>query len=183
MTNRPVVVMGSSVFEQWFNVQDVFPYDTTINIAVPGSTTRAWKTWLAHRVLPLNPKTVLFYAGSNDLVLSCPVDDILQRTCQILQTLHATIPDCRAYYFSIIRAPQKEPLWDQVNQINQAMQTYATQHHWLEFVDINPVFFDDNGQGNTELFIEDQLHLTTAAYGKLLEYTQQQFAKSSPEKS
>jgi len=176
MANRPVVVIGSSIFAQWFNVQDLFPYEATINLAIPGSTTRAWETWLAHRVLPLNPKTVLFYAGSNDLELSCKVDAILQRTHQIIDSLHIAIPDCKTYYFSIIRSPQKQPLWDQVNHINQTMQGYADQHHGFDFIDINPVFFDDNGQVNTQLFTEDQLHLTTPAYCKLLEYVQEHLA-------
>ncbi|HCD34544.1 MAG TPA: hypothetical protein DER01_19195, partial [Phycisphaerales bacterium] len=141
----PVVVMGSSIFQQWFNVQDLLPYKATINLAVGGTTTLDWVDWIAPQVLPLKLSIVLFYAGSNDINRPYPVADILSRTHQMLNQIHEAIPDCKVHYFSVIRAPQKQPVWDQVDQINETMQQNAAKQDWLTFVDLNPIFYDDQG--------------------------------------
>ena len=88
-----------------------------------------------------------------------------------MQQIHEQIPDCMAYYFSIIRAPQKQPVWDQLDQINQAMQKFSAQHDWLKYIDLNPMFYDEHQKVKPELFIEDQLHLTTAAYNQMIEHS------------
>jgi lysophospholipase L1-like esterase len=170
MSNRPVVVMGSSIFQQWYNVQDVLPYEVTINLAIGGTTTVDWLPLVGSQVLPLKPKVVMFYAGGNDLNRPFPAADIIERTCSMMQTMHTALPECKFYYFSIIRAPQKQPVWDQVDQINQAMQNYAAQQDWLNFVDINTVFHDETGKVIESLFVEDQLHLTDEAYDRMVDY-------------
>ena len=173
MSNGSVVVIGSSIFKHWYNVQDLLPYKTTINLAVGGTTTLDWVDWIAPQVLPLKPSIVLFYAGSNDLNRPYPVADILSRTHQILNQIHQALPDCMVHYFSIIRAPQKQPVWDQVDQINQTMQQTAAKQDWLTFVDLNTIFYDEQGHCLEDLFDEDQVHLTTEAYMQMVEYVPQ----------
>lgn len=171
MPNRPVIAMGSSIFAQWFNIQDLLPYDSTLNLAVGGTTTLDWVDWIDNRILPHNPKAILFYAGGNDLDRQCPVTDIVDRSCKILMQIHEQIPDCMAYYFSIIRAPQKQPIWNPLDELNKTMKDFTTKHPWLKFIDLNPMFYDEQQNIKAELFIEDRVHLTTAAYNQMVEHS------------
>jgi hypothetical protein len=65
---------------------------------------------------------------------------------------------------SVIRSPDHEDRWRVIADVNRQMQKYATTHPLVEFVDVNPIFFNRDGSSRFDLFMPDQRHLRPTAY-------------------
>ena len=115
------------------------------------------------RVIPLRPKVIAYYCGSNDVdAASCLA--IVDRIVRFIDRVGAALPGTRVVFVSVNRAPEKQDRWDVVDQVNRRMQSYAAGHPRVQFVDVNPVLFNADGTSRLDLFMGDQLHLRPRAY-------------------
>lgn len=182
----PIVFTGSSIIAMWENLASFFPGETVINTAISGSVTADLLPQLDALVLAHRPRLVCYYCGSNDINNGVPPAQIAENVARSAGLLHARqpgmpgMPGLPFVYLSIIRAPQKAPLMDQVNEANARVARLAEEdedagvspqiHQPFYFIDINPVFFDAQGCPRAEFYVEDGLHLTPAAYTALGAY-------------
>lgn len=158
---KTVLIVGSSIFEQWTTVGDALPGFSARNAAVGGTTTAYWVAHLPPLLAETAPCAVLFYCGSNDLNIEVPEARIVAN----LERCFAQIPEgVPLAYCGIIKAPQKRGKWELIERINQqARALLPTTGLYLE---ANTVFFPD-GAPQEAFFVEDGLHLTDAAYSAL----------------
>lgn len=163
---RQLLMVGSSIFQQWPLPPDLIPNWRIVNRAVGGTTTRYWVQHLPAVLDEIKPECVMVYCGSNDL--NCQVKP--QRIMHNLLTIRRLVssvdidPPCRMVWTSIIRAPQKQCVWDQVDWINQQIAQAVPQRDL--FVDFNTLLCPD-GVANPVFFQTDQLHLTEPAYRQM----------------
>ena len=134
------------------------------NVAFDGSVTADMLRMVDSRVIPLRPKVIAYYCGSNDVSLGEPAAAIGGRIVRFFERVSAALPDTRIVFVSINRAPSKEDRWDVVDEVNGQIKTYAASHPRVEYVDVNPVLFDANGKPRIELYMGDELHLRPPAY-------------------
>lgn len=134
------------------------------NIAFDGSVTADMLRMVDSRVIPLRPKVIAYYCGSNDVSLGEPAEAIAGRIVRFLERVSAALPDTRVVFVSINRAPSKEDRWDVVDDVNGQIKRYAASHPRVEYVDVNPVLFDANGKPRVDLYMGDELHLRPPAY-------------------
>lgn len=118
------------------------------------------------RVIPLKPKVVAYYGGSNDVDSDEPAAPIVGRIIQFIDRLEAALPGTRFVFVSVNRSPDHEDRWKAIDDINRQMQQYAATHPLVEFVDVNPVLFNADGSSRFELFMPDERHLRPAAYAE-----------------
>jgi len=116
------------------------------------------------RVIPLRPKVIAYYCGSNDVDAGEPAAAIVDRIVQFVDRVAKALPDTRVIFVSVNRAPEKQDRWDVVDEVNRHVQKYAADHPRVEFVDVNPVLFNADGSSRLDLFMGDQLHLRPKAY-------------------
>jgi hypothetical protein len=161
---RPIVFTGSSIVALWEGLPAFLGRHPVFNTAISGSQTADLIPQLDALVLRYTPRMVCYYCGSNDINQAVPPQGILANLDQTFAVLRARIPDIHFIYLSIIKAPQKADRWDVVEQVNRAMQRRAGAVAGLDYIDVNPVFFDAQGQPRADFYLEDQLHHTTAAY-------------------
>ncbi len=167
--NPTVLIVGSSIFEQWACVQNAVPGCRVVNRAIGGTVTAFWAEHLAAVLTEVPPDFVLFYCGSNDLNAEVPDEDIVANVLACRATLKALAPGAKLAYFGIIKAPQKLGKWEQIEQINAQIAQGLLEGDL--FVESNAVFFPDNAP-TAHFFIEDGLHLNDDAYAALSEYAQ-----------
>ena len=134
------------------------------NIAFDGSMTADMLRMVDSRVIPLRPKVIAYYCGSNDVALGEPATAVTGRIVRFIERVSAALPDTRVVFVSINRAPSKEDRWDVVDDVNGALKTYAASHPHVEYVDVNRVLFDANGKPRFDLYLGDELHLRPPAY-------------------
>ena len=159
-----IVFVGSSIFHRWTSLSSQMTPLAITNLGIDGAVTADMLAMVNSRVIPLRPKVIAYYCGSNDVALGDPADAIVSRTVQFIERVSAALPDTRFVYVSINRAPSKEDRWDVVDEVNRRMQQYASEHPRVEFVDVNPVLFDAKGKPRFELYMLDELHLRPPAY-------------------
>lgn len=162
-----VLVVGSSIFEQWACVPDAVPYCHVVNRAIGGTVTAFWAEHLATVLTEESPDVVLFYCGSNDLNAEATDHEIIANVLACRATLQALMPHARLAYFGIIKAPQKLGKWEQIDQLNTAIGAQLAPGDL--YVESNAVFFPKDAP-LPRYFIEDGLHLTDDAYLALTDY-------------
>jgi lysophospholipase L1-like esterase len=159
-----IVFVGSSIFHRWVRLESQMAPLPITNIAFDGSVTADMLRMVDTRVIPLRPKVIAYYCGSNDVSLGEPAAAIVGRIVRFIDRVSAALPDTRVLFVSINRAPSKEDRWDVVDDVNQQIKMYASSHSHVEFVDVNPVLFDASGKPRLDLYMGDELHLRPPAY-------------------
>lgn len=159
-----IVFVGSSIFHRWTRLSSQMAPLPITNIAFDGSVTADMLRMVDSRVIPLRPKVIAYYCGSNDVSLGEPAAAIVGRIVRFIERVSAALPETRVVFVSINRAPSKEDRWDVVDDVNRQMTMYAVSHPRVEYVDVNPVLFDANGKPRFDLYMGDELHLQPPAY-------------------
>ena len=134
------------------------------NVAFDGSVTADMLRMVDSRVIPLRPKVIAYYCGSNDVSLGEPAAAIVGRIVRFIERVSTALPETRFVFVSINKAPSKEDRWDVVDDVNRQIQGYAASHPHVEYVDVNPVLFDATGKPRLDLYMGDELHLRPRAY-------------------
>ena len=67
-----IVFVGSSIFHRWTSLQSQMAPLPVTNLAIDGTVTSDMLAMLNSRILPLRPKVVAYYCGSNDVDLGEP---------------------------------------------------------------------------------------------------------------
>jgi lysophospholipase L1-like esterase len=159
-----IVFVGSSIFHRWTALSSQMAPLPITNLAFDGSVTSDMLRMVDSRVIPLRPKVIAYYCGSNDVDSGEPAAAIVGRIRQFVDRVGAALPDTRVIFVSVNRAPEKQDLWDVVDEVNRQIQRYASTHPRVEFVDVNPVLFNPDGTSRLDLFMDDELHLRPRAY-------------------
>jgi len=159
-----IVFVGSSIFHRWTRLESQMAPLPITNVAFDGSVTADMLRMVDSRVIPLRPKVIAYYCGSNDVSLGEPAAAIVGRIVRFIERVSAALPDTRVVFVSINRAPSKEERWDVVEDVNRRIEMYAASHPRVEYVDVNPVLFDASGRARLDLYMGDELHLRPPAY-------------------
>jgi lysophospholipase L1-like esterase len=161
---RDIVFVGSSIFHRWTNLTAQMAPLPVVNLAFDGSLTTDMLRMLDSRVLPLRPKIIVYYCGSNDVSVGEPAEAIFGRIQQFVDRVATGLPNARVVFVSINRAPEKQDRWDVVDTVNHRVEAYAMKAPRLQYVDVNPVLFNRDGSPRLELYLSDRLHFRPPAY-------------------
>ena len=159
-----IVFVGSSIFHRWTALASQMAPLPITNLAFDGSQTTDMLRMVDSRVIPLRPKVIAYYCGSNDVDAGEAASAIVDRIVRFIDRVGAVLPGARVVFVSVNRAPEKRDRWDVVDQVNRRMQSYSAGHPRVQFVDVNPVLFNADGTSRLDLFMGDQLHLRPRAY-------------------
>ena len=120
-------------------------------------------------VVPHDPRVLVYYCGSNDLNDGTPPESIrdgfVSWSAEARRQLNNEY--LQFVFVSINKAPQKQPVWRELDRTNELVKDYCTVTPGHMFVDVNPLFFvGDQGNSNPrfDLFREDGLHFRPEAY-------------------
>jgi len=158
-----IVFVGSSIFHRWTRLPAQMAPLPIVNLAFDGAQT-ADMLRLVPPVLTMRPKVVAYYAGSNDVSAGEPAEAIFDRIRQFTDRVTTALPDTHVVFMSINRAPEKRDRWDVVDAVNHRVEAHTTKNTRIEYVDVNPILFDQAGRPRLELFLSDGLHFRPQAY-------------------
>lgn len=159
-----ILFVGSSIFRQWTNVDEMMAPLPVLNRAFGGSRTADQLARFEQVVPPYAPRVIVYYCGSNDINAGVPPETIAENFWQFSSRARARFPGTRLLYVSINRAPEKRSKWVQVDAANRLVQAFCERTPGHRFIDVNPVLFTAAGEPRLELYQKDQLHLLPAAY-------------------
>jgi len=159
-----VLFVGSSIFHRWTQLTSQLAPLPVTNIAFDGAVTDDWNRLVDARVIPLRPKVIAYYCGSNDVDDGDTPARIFARIREFVTRVTKALPQTHIVFVSVNKAPEKHDRWDVIDEINRRVEQYAAQNPQVLFVDVNPVLFNADGTSRTNLFMNDQLHLRPPAY-------------------
>jgi lysophospholipase L1-like esterase len=167
-----ILLIGSSSFTKWTDVQDYFPGYTIINRGFGGSTLLDQIRYANDIIFPYEPKQIVIYCGENDLASSDTVTAamVVDRFIQLFEVIRKKT-EAPIAYISMKPSPSRRHLFTKMNEANSEIMKFVMEqvgdqllHPPMAFIDIHNKMLNANGQPIAELFLEDSLHMNAKGY-------------------
>jgi lysophospholipase L1-like esterase len=160
-----IVFYGSSSIRLWETLSSDFPHiQSPVNLGFGGSTLAAC-TWFFDRlVVPYQPKSLVVYAGDNDLGDGRHPEEIYQFFFTLLQKVKHSLGPIRFSFISIKPSPCRWASAGQIQYTNELIRNEIAPYETYRYIDVFTPMLDTNGNPRRELFVEDGLHLSKAGY-------------------
>jgi len=163
---RPIVFVGSSSIVLWDTLAEDMSPQPVLNRGFGGAQ-MSHVLYNAGRILtPLRPRAVLVYAGDNDLDASTgkSAETVIHEFQQLVQELHADLPDMQVYFLSIKPSKLRWARWPEMERANRMIQSWMGEDARLHYVDVSTPLLQENGEPRDDVFLFDGLHLSATGY-------------------
>ena len=160
-----ILLIGSSSFTKWTDVQDYFPGYTIINRGFGGSTLLDEIRYVNDIVFPYQPKQIIIYCGENDLASSDTVTAsmVLDRFKQLFQMIRDK-SEAPIAYISMKPSPSRRHLFPKMREGNQLIKEFLATQKNTAFIDVHQKMLDLTGEPLPEIFLDDSLHMNAKGY-------------------
>lgn len=162
-TPGAILFVGSSSIAKW-NVGADFPGLPVYNRGVGGTHIQD-ATYYANRLLlPFQPRTVVFYAGDNDIGAGHTLEQVVGDFQTFALKVRTALPDTKIIFLAIKPSPARWKLQPRMVAANRAIAQWMASQPNMTFVDVHTPMLGADGQPRKELYIKDGLHMTPAGY-------------------
>ncbi len=159
-----IVFYGSSTIRLWASLQPDFPHTDLINAGFGGSTLAACAWYFERVVVPARPRSVILYAGDNDIGENRQPEEIYLFFCALADKMQRLLPGIPLWFIGIKPSPARWAMAVPIRAANAAIAHEITRLPNATFIDLSAVMLDEHNQPRQELFDSDGLHLSTAGY-------------------
>ncbi|MBN2329448.1 MAG: hypothetical protein JXR73_20070 [Candidatus Omnitrophica bacterium] len=158
-----VVFVGSSSIRKW-DLDKFFPDQDFINRGFGGSHMEDSVYYADRIVLPYKPRTVVVYAGDNDINDGKTPQRVLNDFKKFVRIVHENLPRTNILYIAIKPCVKRWDKVDKVREANRLISEYAKKDKHVDFVDIDAPMMGEDCKPRRSLFEEDELHLNDEGY-------------------
>ncbi len=159
-----VVFVGSSSIEFWSDLPAQFPGRHVVRRGLAGATMADCTRHVDRLILPRRPRTVVVYAGDNDLASGVAPEQIVADYAELIRRVRHDLPNTRFVFVSVKPSPVRVALLPRIRHTNALMAAYAATDRQLDFVDVYTPMLDADGRPRRALFGADGLHMTAPGY-------------------
>ncbi|MBC9034799.1 hypothetical protein IAG41_20605 [Sphingomonas sp. JC676] len=159
-----VLFLGSSSIRFWSTLVEDFPGVPVINRGFGGSLIADSLRYFDRIVLPYAPRTIVFYAGDNDIAAGRLPEQVLADFHALVVRVRAKLPETRILFIAIKPSIQRWAMVDRIREANRLVQAYAATSPTLGFIDIFPAMLGPDSKPRPDLLRADGLHMTPAGY-------------------
>ncbi|HEY0944089.1 MAG TPA: GDSL-type esterase/lipase family protein [Opitutaceae bacterium] len=159
-----VVFAGSSSIERWPALADTFPGATVLNRGVGGSWLSDFADHVDQLVLACEPRTVVLYAGENDIAAGFAPADVLAAFNEFRARLRAAAPRARLIFLALKPCPRRAKLIPAMQEANALIAAECRKDPDCTFIDTFSPLLDAEGKPSPELYAADGVHLSKAGY-------------------
>jgi lysophospholipase L1-like esterase len=161
---RAILFVGSSSIRLWKTLAQDFPHRKVINRGFGGSQIADSLAFADRIILPYKPKTVVLYAGDNDIAAGKSPEDVFADFKALTQKIHAKLPRTRIGFISIKPSPSRWHLVEKIKTANRLIAEFCGRDKRLVYIDVFTPMLRADGTPRPELFVEDKLHLNAKGY-------------------
>jgi hypothetical protein len=160
-----VVFVGSSSIVKWTSLARDFPEIKTIKRGFGGSELADSVFYADRIVIPYHPRTVVVYAGDNDLKAGKSPETVAADFKAFRTKVHAALPDTKIIFIGVKPSPSRWDIRDKAIKANALIAAdCATDRRRLALLDVWQPMLGPDGQPRPELYVADKLHMTPAGY-------------------
>ncbi|MBA2355731.1 MAG: hypothetical protein H0V80_13820 [Acidobacteria bacterium] len=158
-----IVFTGSSSIRLW-DLAASFPGLPVINRGFGGTQITDAVRHVERLVLRHRPRTVIFYAGDNDLSAGRSPQQVLDDYRAFVDRIRTALPETRIAYIAIKPSLARWALVAKVREANALIRTFSDTDDRLGFVDVDGPMLGWDGKPRPDLFVTDGLHLSPKGY-------------------
>ena len=159
-----VVFYGSSSIRLWDTLTEDFREAGVLNVGFGGSTLEACVWFFERLVLPCSPRSIICYAGDNDLGDGKSPEEVLTYFRGLLAKVDAHYPAIPFSFMSIKQSPSRMGIADRIRRTNDMIRRELEGRTQRYFIDVYSPMLTPEGRPDTSLFLEDGLHVSPKGY-------------------
>lgn len=159
-----VLFVGSSSMRLWKNLRTSFPNLNVINRGFGGSRLEDVNFYFDRIVAPYNPKTIVLYAGENDVNDGIAPEKVLADFQKFSSLVRAKFPKVKLLYVSLKPSPSRWKLAVNFRKTNELIKAEIAKDKRAKFVDVWSAMLNEKGEPKQEIFVEDKLHMNEKGY-------------------
>jgi gluconolactonase len=168
LANKPtpggIVFVGSSSIRKWTSLAQDFPGCNVLNRGFGGSHLGDSVYYAERIVIPYKPKTIVLFAGSNDISFGLFPEQVLNDFKAFVQKIRSALPHTEIIYLSISTSPSRWEQFDRVQKANDLIRAEIGHYENVQFVDVVSSMRGSDGKPKPEIFGPDRLHMNTKGY-------------------
>lgn len=157
-----IVFIGSSTIRMW-DVAKQFPDLKIVNRGFGGSAIADCTRHADRLLLPLKPKTVLLFAGGNDMNAGKSPEQVFEDYQAFVKKVRDALPETRILYLSLFPNLKRAEQLPKANSLNALIAAHVKGDPKLGYIDVASALCPD-GKPRAEVLRDDQLHLNDAGY-------------------
>lgn len=159
-----VVFVGSSSIVKWTTLEQDFPGVKIVKRGFGGSELADSAFYADRIVTPYRPRTVVLYAGDNDLNAGKTPEIVFADFKAFVAKVHSALPTTRIVYIAIKPSPSRWKNRANIERANALIAAECAKSGHLRYVDVWQPMLDARGQPRPELYVADMLHMNPEGY-------------------
>lgn len=159
-----VVFYGSSSFRLWEDLYEKFEDKKPLNLGFGGSTLAACSWFFEDNFKNLNPKSILIYAGDNDLANGRHPEEVIQFFQTLLMKIRTKYGNIPVAFIAVKPSPSRWNIEGSLAYTNKIVKAFIAKEEYCEFIDIYDGMLDDHKQPRYDMYVEDHLHMNKKGY-------------------
>jgi lysophospholipase L1-like esterase len=158
------VFYGSSSIRMWETLAADLGSETVVNRGFGGSTLEACSYFFERLVAPLRPRSLVLYAGDNDLGDGRSPEQVFGFFRSFMAKFDGLLPGRPFGFISVKPSPARIGIVDRIRKVNDFVRAEIAGRRNSYFLDIFPAMLEADGRPRTDLYLQDGLHLSAAGY-------------------
>jgi lysophospholipase L1-like esterase len=159
-----IVFTGSSSIRLWHDLAGRFSNRRIVNRGFGGSWLSDVVHYFPELVVPYQPRTVVVYAGENDIADGRPAAGLLKDVEALLALRQKHLPKSKLVFIALKPSPSRAEKLEEVRKANTLIRQRLAREKQAVFVDVFTPMLDARGTAREELFGPDRLHMNTKGY-------------------
>ncbi len=164
--SNQILLIGSSSFTLWKDVQSYFPSYPILNRSFGGSKFVDLIRYRYDVIYPYQPKQILIYCGENDFAANdtVTVDMVVQRFQTLYKLIRAKYRTVPLVYVSMKPSPSRLHLLSKYVEGNKRIKNWLATKPRTAFVNVYDAMLTKDGKPMPDIFKEDNLHMNAKGY-------------------
>ena len=162
-----ILFTGSSSIRVWNTIkEDMQPYPV-IQRGFGGAKIEDMAYYLKRIVYPLQFRAIVFFVGTNNITgngREMAADSIVYWIKNINHQVRQKFPAVPVFWIAITPVNSRISVMDKVETMNERIKTICSDNSKMYFIETEKAFLADDGKPRSDLFVQDQLHLSRAGY-------------------
>ncbi|MBC8104612.1 MAG: GDSL family lipase [Cytophagales bacterium] len=155
---------GSSSIRLWETLGRDLPGLPVVNAGFGGSTLAACTHYFERLVLPVLPRSLVFYAGDNDLGDGQMPDAVLGSLAELHHKIADRLASVPFGFISVKPSIQRFGILDRIHAVNDGARRILATRPQSFYIDVATPMLQNSGLPRPELFADDGLHLSYEGY-------------------
>jgi lysophospholipase L1-like esterase len=161
-----ILFVGSSSFTFWTTLQQDMAPLPVINRGFGGSHMRDIVRYVDRIVLPYQPRAIVVFAGTNDIVEANPdlAEQIFDGYHEFVTRVRKVLPEVRIYFLAITPTPTRWKFWPIAVETNRLVEKYTQNESQLGYIDFTEQLLSKDGKPDRSLYKFDGIHPNQKCY-------------------